>query len=57
MENPSRIIRTIIGAEKANTHALALSVEVMADLLFGRKSPWMIFIRQRRLSGRSQAVG
>ena len=37
MEKSERIIRTIIGAEKANTHALALSVEVMADLLFRQK--------------------
>ena len=39
MEKSERIIRTIIGAEKANTHALALSVEVMADLLFRQKIP------------------
>ena len=39
MEKSERIIRTIIGAEKANTHAIALSVEVMADLLFRQKIP------------------
>ena len=39
MEKSERIIRTIIGAEKANTHALALSVDVMADLLFRQKIP------------------
>ena len=39
MEKSERIIRTIIGAEKANTQALALSVEVMADLLFRQKIP------------------